>query len=690
MTSSFVGRERELAQIRALLARDRIVTIVAPGGMGKSRLAREFALRYGGEFAGGVRELRPADVESGAELDVEGRDALVLLDDAETALDTVAHWLATFAVDGPHFLVTSRAALNAKDERVFSLGPLDEPARLFVDRALEARPDLKLTGKSTTLIADVCRRLGGIPLAIELAAGQIAALAPANAAPSVQRFDEHLSAYEDEPEATPHAGANQHRSLTATLEWSHRALIPDERRLFALLGVFAGSFTLRACHAIAGDSHNERQTAALLDGLVGKALVKCTAVPEGPRFALHPVVREYALRRLERDGGAAAIRKRFCDYYCEFARELWTHDDGPLPDRIARTTLEWENVRAALRTTLDRSGNETLGAETALALDDYWIESGRLIDGRYWLLSALEVAGPGPLQDALAYRAAVNAHGRGDFTELENRCRHLVAIYETEDRAIPLARALNGLANARYRLGDPVEAEAIYRRALGEYRRGGDRPGEGIVLMNLGALYADRLCDFPAAREFCLESLRIFSEEEGVSRNVGTLLANIAEIDSRMGHHERAIEYAAKSRSVFEQLGNEGLAAWQLLNAAQFNLELREFARSFDALRRARPALHEGLLSAEHTAAYYDIAFMLAAEMLSFELAAKLYGYSEQFRSLNGMKRSPSEAMIVEPRYSLVRNALRDEKTERLAREGTALDDAAVDAAIDALAETPA
>jgi tetratricopeptide (TPR) repeat protein len=287
------------------------------------------------------------------------------------------------------------------------------------------------------------------------------------------------------------------------------------------------------------------------------------------------------------------------------------------------------------------------------------------------------------------YAAAVNAHSRGDFVELEALCRALVEQLEGSGQSRQIAKALNGLANARYRLGDDAEAQRLYDQALEEYRAAGERYDEAVVLMNLGALFADRRLDFVRAREYFLESLAIFAEF-GPSRNVGTLLANLAEISSRSGEHDRAIEWAEKSRAVFERLGNTGLAAWQLVNSAQFRIEQREFAESVESLRRARPAIAEQLCSREHSAGYYDTAFMLAAELGDYELAARIYGFAQQYRELYRVARSPSECILVDPRFNLVVNALREERVRELMAQGAELDHFEIDEAFDRFAAAKA
>ncbi|HLX26554.1 MAG TPA: tetratricopeptide repeat protein, partial [Candidatus Cybelea sp.] len=539
----------------------------------------------------------------------------------------------------------------------------DAAAELFVDRASALRPDFTAGEKAMPAIERVCSKLGGVPLAIELAAAQLAT---------------HMSALDPE---NVHLDTEHFRSLSALLEWSYLSLEPAAQRIFARCGVFGDTFTLDACETIAGEGENT----AAIDEMVRKALLKYDAGVRGPRFRMHPVVREYALERLNELGEAVPTRKRFCDYYCALAQRIWREYDTDVPAHLEETLPEWNNLREALEITLERRAAVEEGCRAVFALNEFWTNSGRLTEARYWILNALEVAPTAEIRDELTYAAALNAHGRGDFVELESLCRRLVETYEREKNPARLARALNGLANARYRLGDSDEAEAIYWRALEQYRAVGDRHGEAVALMNLGALKADRVMDYDQARRYFLESLAIFVEF-GPSWNVGTLLANLAEIESRQGDHRRALDYAQKSRAVFEQLGNQGLAAWQMINIAQFYLELHDRASASAALREARAARSEQLLSNEHAAAYLDVAFMTATDAGDYELAATIYGHTAQFRDLHLVSRSASEESVVEPRYRVLASALPEETIGRLMLEGESLDEDAIDLRLDRIA----
>jgi predicted ATPase len=684
MILRFVGRRNELESLRRLLAAHRVVTIVGPGGMGKTRLASEFAHLCAGDYEGvwrvpmaGLVELQTALIRLAEEMGVRLRsdqpaedaveaaladsNALVVLDEAESAPAVVPLVRALLACSPRlHALITSRAPITVAGERVVELGPLDEAEQLFIECVEAIRPGITIEASARKSISALCRRLGGVPLAIELAAAQVAHRAePGAAAPLDKQLDvEHF------------------RTLEGLLEWAYRSLPPDEMRFFTHLGIFPETFTVEAAQVVAsGDARHDAATT--IERLQSKALIKRATTAQA-RFFLHPVVREYAFERLHESGEAPRVQRAFSAYYGDLVTEMWApHGDG-FVDRIEKTVLEWPCLREVLHWTLEERADVDLGCRVVLALSEFWSQSGRHSEAWYWILSALEVAPPGEMREEMMFAAAVNAHGRGDFGELESLCRQLVAIYETRHDPGHLARSLNGVANARYRLGDTVEAEALYWRALEQHRLAGQRYGEATVLMNLGALKADRMLDFASARSYFLESLALFREFD-VSTNVGTLLANLAEISSREGDHDRAIEYARKSRAVFQQLRNEGLAAWQLTNMAQFELERGQTGNAVRTLRQAQDAYAEGSMSHEHAAGYLETAFLIAADVGDHAWAAKLHGYTNHFRQLHRVARTPSESSLVEPRVQRALAALGEDAFARLCAEGATLDDAAVE-----------
>ena len=710
--SAFVGRERELGQLRLLLTPRRVVTVAGPGGIGKSRLVREFVAHATPEACRFVHvaglEDTPAVVRATADAlglpqvalePIEERvvDALrtarrlLVFDEAERCAEALAPFVVQLMQTCPYLsvLVTSRAPIEVGGERVVQLGPLEGAKELFLNRLLEARPDLHVGPDAATSIDAICRKLDGIPLAIELAAADVAARASQGGPQAAQRLDEHLDAYGVEPRRATSPESTHFRALAIVLDWSHQSLTPMQRRCFARLSAFEGSFTLDAASRIAYERDAGEDVGALLDALVARALVRLSAHAGEARFSLHPVVREFASGRLAGMKEAATCAKRFCDYYCSIARAFVGGDGGgDLVARIEAIATDWDNIRGALRRTLELRADPETGCGAISGLNMYWTETGRLVEGWYWILVALESAPHERLRAEVLYSAAVNAHARGDFVELEKFSRELVRIFERENDPAHLSRALNGLANARHRLGDDAEAEALYQRALVQYRLAGDRPGEAVALMNLGATTADRRLDYERARTYFLESLEIFSSI-GISINVGTLLANLAEIASRQGEHERALEYAEKARSVFERLGNEGLAAWQLLNVAQFHVERRDWDGAKEALNRARPALAEQLVSREHAAGYYDTGFILAVELGEIERGAALYGYAQQYRALYQTPRTASEISIVAPRYAKVADVVDAATLERLEAAGASMDDASVHHLIERLGYEP-
>ena len=446
-----VGREREVAAIRARLGRGgvRLLTLIGTGGVGKTRLALHAAAGLGptdgwpdggpggAPYPDGVRlaalaALRdPALVpqvvaaavgvreEPGRPLvdtladALRPRRLLLVLDNCEHVLPGAAPAVAALLAACPRLavLATSRGALRLTGEHEYPVLPLPLPAppdpvrpptpaalsrceavALFAQRAAAVRPDFALTGENAPAVAEVCRRLDGLPLAIELAAAQVKVLPPRAL---LARLSGRLAVLVGGPRDAP---ARQ-QTLRATLDWSHALLDGKERVLFRRLAVFAGGWTLDAAEAVCNCPDGSSPGALPgLGQLLDKSLLRQQEPPDGePRFAMLETVREYALERLEQSGEAAAIRRRHAGHFLAMAERAAPALAGPgQRGWLERLEAEHDNLRAALGWSIAADDESAAALRLAGALGRFWEVRGHLTEGRRWLERALAVGAAAP------------------------------------------------------------------------------------------------------------------------------------------------------------------------------------------------------------------------------------------------------------------------------------------------------
>ncbi len=493
--TNFVGRDDALDALAVLLETARLVTLTGTGGAGKTRLATELAVRIAERFRDGVQvvELAPvrtadavADViatglgvvRSGSEpllqtlvTALRPRRTLVLLDNCEHVLDAVAPLVDRLVRGCPHLVVlaTSRERLAVDGEHVWPVPPLPVPApgdeavndrdellavpsvRLFCDRAAAADPAFRLTTASQSAVVRICRRLDGLPLAIELAAARVGALRPVD-------LEARLGARFGVLTAGPREDTGRHRTLRATIDWSYGLLDPAEARMFDRLSVFPGGFDLAAAEGLRLPGEPPVEAAALVAALVDKSMLTAEPGDSVTRFRLLETLRDYGAERLATHGEAAALARAHAEIYMVLAERADTDVRGPSEARgVALLDLEMDNLRAAHRWTLDHDQAD-LALRLSAALHFYAVH--RLRDevlGWAGLAAALPTAAGHCLQATAYASASFGAAHRGERA----------AALELAERG--LAAATDGATQA-----DALESlavVAIYEGRLGETRR---------------------------------------------------------------------------------------------------------------------------------------------------------------------------------------------------------------------------
>ena len=548
-TTAFVGRERELGEVTALLTQDgiRLLTLTGPGGTGKTRLAVHAAAETSESYPDGVwwvplSSLREAhllvssvaqafDVEEqpGRELadsvaaHLQGKRALLILDNAEHLMPEVANGVAALRdVAGPSLLVTSRERLQLQGEQVYSVPSLEQQdgVELFLARARS----LDSTVEAPEAVAELCARLDNLPLALELAAARTVVFSPEQL---VERLSERLDLLKAGRDADP-----RHQTLRATIEWSHDLLEPEEQRLLHALSVFAGGCNYEAAEAVADADPDTLQS------LIDKSLVRRREyVP--PRYWMLETIGEFAGGRLRAAGEDTRLRQLHAEHYLAVALSANLAADVEGPQRHDLVIPERDNMRAALTWALELK-ERAFGLELVVALENYWATS-LPAEGLEWVTAFL--VGADDVDGRVVSRALRVKGG------MENAVGQLDASEQSWERALAIARdlgderavatLLHRFSNTAIRRNDPRRVRELAEESLAGHRRSGRFPkGEAQTLGSL-AWVARAEGDRERALELLRESCDL-SESAGFRWWVAGMLANIGLVSLELGRFEDA------------------------------------------------------------------------------------------------------------------------------------------------------
>jgi len=499
--TSFVGRNTELSQVCELLSENRLVTLTGAGGAGKTRMAIEVAGRLSGGFGDGVwcvdlapitdpelvpltvaRTLGLPDQPGRSTMDtltrfVADRQMLVVLDNCEHLLDASAALTSALlgAAAALTLLATSREPIGVAGEvswRVPSLSLADEAIELFTDRARRARPDFTLSADNAATVGEICARLDGLPLAIELAAARVRALSLAEILDSLHDRFRLLT-------GGARTAVRRQQTLRASVDWSHALLTEPERVLFRRLAALLGGFDFKAAQTVASDGQIERfQVLDLLTLLVDKSLVVADDSRGRTRYRLLETVRQYALEKLGESGEADSVRSRHRDYYTAMAAVLDAPAGRDYEQCLVQAEIEIDNLRAAFGWSRENSDVEPALA-LASSLQPLWEARGRVREGLVWFdaaLADLDAQRPGVAAAvrarALADKAVLDAYLGVDSLD---QAEQAVAIGRDVDDPALLARTLTAYGFTAS-LGYHAEvARACFTEAIGLARAVDDR-----------------------------------------------------------------------------------------------------------------------------------------------------------------------------------------------------------------------
>jgi predicted ATPase len=545
----------------------RLVTLTGPGGIGKTSVAVAAGLELVESFDEGVTLVELAairepslvlptianalDAESDAAAHVGTRELMLVLDNLEqvvSAAGDLAHLLA----ECPNLtvLATSREPLRISGEREFPLKPLAEaPAiELFRQRAEAVMPGFTADyGR----LAEICRRLDSLPLAIELAAARVKVLPPGEL---LARLDRRLpiltASRRDLPE--------RQRTLRATIAWSYELCSEDEGQLFGRLAVFSGGFTLDAAETVCEADLDT--LASLLD----KSLIR----REGERFSMLETIREYAVERLEESGEADVIARRHAEYMTELAESVEFDYLGPQQAAVReRFRTEWDNVRAALGWTLE-SGETELGLRLVGALAMVWLDQNLAVEGERWLQAFF--ARPEPVEGEVRAKAlmagATIAGVRSQYELAKPRAEEALEYFRSVDSEEGVAWALTGLAVAPLELGEPEEAAPMLEEAEALHRKLGYDAGIRRVL-HLRGQQAAAVGDTERGRRLLQESAEL-SRARADMFSAASSIHSLGDLELASGDIDAAEEEYREGLHVSWQMGSDRLVCYGVAGLA--------------------------------------------------------------------------------------------------------------------------
>jgi len=613
--TSFIGREREMTEIKTQLATARLVTLMGPGGTGKTRLALQVAADLLEQFPHGVwmAELAPLsdpalvpqtvatvfgvrEQPGRALLDtltdyLRARELLLVLDNCEHLIEASAQLAHSLLRGCPklRILATSREALSTAGEVAHRVPPLARPdprrvvslegltqfdaARLFMERAVLSKPAFVVTDTNAPAVAQVCYQLDGIPLAIELAAARVKVLSVEQIA---QRLDDRFRLLT----GGSRAGLPHHQTLRAAVDWSYDLLSEPERVLFARLSVFAGGFVLEASEAIcAGDGIAAEDVLDLVGHLVDKSLLVTEAVDGDLRYRMLETIRAYSREKLTATGQADLVRRQHLDWFLALAEHAEPKLCGP--NQVAwlqRLDLEHDNFRASLDWSRSTSADVEAGVRLAGVLHRFWVLHGYLREGREWLEGGLASQASSAVRAKAAYGAGVLAYHQGDYARAEPLCQGSLGLFRAQGDLLGVALSLNILGSVARNRGDYVQATSLLEESLALSRRLGHEWALAEAL-NISGVTARNRRDYPRAKTLLEEGLGLW-RQLGDNWGLAFALGSLGAVARFQGDYGRARVLQEESIALRRQLGDKFTLAISLNSLGAVLLDQGDYDRA--------------------------------------------------------------------------------------------------------------
>jgi predicted ATPase/class 3 adenylate cyclase len=725
--TTFIGREPQMAEVKQLLATTSLLTLTGSGGCGKTRLALQVAAELLEEYADGVwlvelaaladPALLPQTVAAALGLREEPnrpltatlvdylrpKSLLLVLDNCEHLLTACAQLADTLLRAAPHLrvLASSREGLGIAGELTYrvpslslpdprSLPPVErlaeyEAVSLFLDRARFSRPGFSLTPQNAAAVAQICQRLDGIPLAIELAAARVRALPVEQIA---ARLDDRFRLLT----GGSRTALPRQQTLRALIDWSYNLLSEGEQTLLRRLSVFSGGWTLGGAEAVgAGAVVAAWEVLDLLTSLVDKSLVAYDEQGGEGRYRLLETVRQYARDRLLEAGEAAAVRTRHLEFFLNWAEQ------GPGHERLE---AEHDNLRAALGWS-GAQGQGEAGLRLGGALWGFWEMRGYWREAREYVAGLLALPGAEARTAARALalqRGGWLAWRQGDYGTARALLEESLAISREHGDKRDIAKSLTGLGNVAHDQGDYGTAQALLEESLTIFREIGDKWSIARSLASLGRVAGDQ-GDYGTARALIEESLAIF-RESGDKAGISWSLLGLGSVALSQGDSGAARVLLEESLAIFRERGHKLGIAWSLTilgNVARnegdagaaralFEESLAIFREVWDKqgiakslcglgivvrdqgdLGAARVLIEESLVIFRELGDKEGIAYNLeglaavAVAQAQSERAACLFGAAEALREAMGAPLPPAHRAAHDRSVAAVRAALREE-----------------------------
>jgi predicted ATPase/DNA-binding XRE family transcriptional regulator len=681
-TTVLVGRQPETILLQRLLVEEanRLVTLVGPGGIGKTRLALHMAHMLDEHFANGALFVPLVSISNAVELPsaIAGVMNATLAGDSSTAqldallqsqslllvLDNFEHLLAldgdaiTLLIDhilqhtrGVHLLVTSRERLRLGGECIVELGGLKVPNAeqsgdvaaseaviLFLQRARQVQPSFALTPANRAAIVRLCTLLAGMPLGIELAAAWVRTLTPEEIAGEISRSLDFLT-------LADRGAPARHRSLRAAFEHSWKLLAPEEQRAAARLAIFRGGFRREAAHAVAGATLPD--LAALIDKSLVRAETEAIAPGGALRYEIHELLRQYLRDKLVEMGEEEELSRRYANYFLAMAEQVDAqHYADVSPAWFKQLRSEQGNLRAILEWSVGTLHAPELGLRLVGALGRFWYMSDAWIEGREWLRSALAAADATtpPLVRAKALtQLGEMEHAMAEYAAAQRSYEEALAIWRSHKDEANTAWTLFQMGILASTLTDYQKSEALLNESLHIYRQRNEPWFVATVLMQLSSvvmLYEDHA----RAAQLLDEAVPLFRcQKRTNSMGVALNLQGWAQMQN--GDHAGAIQHFEEAYAVGQAHNNLQLMGWSLRNLGINYLLMHKLTEAGDYLRSCLRLYQQITFKSGMIIAFEALA-AVAAEQGQPEVAARWLGVAEELRRRTGQLRPLNEARL--------------------------------------------
>ena len=707
--TSFIGRTREMARVKELLAQARLVTLMGPGGCGKTRLAIQVAGDVVDSFRDGVWWVDFAPLTDASLISqtiarrlgipeatnvpisvslvnyLRPRNMLLVLDNCEHLVDAIAQLARTLlrACSELKILTTSREALGVLGEMILCVPSLSFPmspqllpdenlkdyesVRLLVERAAAVKTDFALGVENASAVAQICQRLDGIPLAIELAAARVKVLPVQQIA---ARLDDRFSLLT----AGSRTALPRHQTLRAVIDWSWNLLSERERALLRRLSVFVGGWTLEAAEVVCSDAVSACEVLDLMASMVDKSLVEVAEAPGGDaRYRMLETVRQYGLERLGEAGQVEATRDSHVLFFAELAEKAEERLHGPeMRAWLERLEIEHDNFRAALKWSLAHKSPES-SLRFAGALGIFWRKRGYLSEGRAWLerlLARGKNASPQLRVKAVA-PASWLARDLGNYeraTALQEES--LEILRAVGDKLGMVDVLIQGGLLAVYE-NDPQRAFACFDECLALSEELGYRWGRAMALVNLAHAALFDLQWDALARSRCKEGLELFEELDDETEQAHALivLGDGAHYEDDDWRGRMLLEQAV---TVCRQAGDKRQLAWA---TTVLSLMIRRLGAVDEALLVAKEGLRLAVELGEQTIAVFAVIFLalLTKDRRQIEQAVRLLGCAIAHGESFGYRASPYMWDTIAADIDVMRSALGEEVFAKAWAEGAAM-----------------